>query len=244
MLMAFGLLRGDTLGVIGELTGNDELQAAGWKINAAAVRAAVRLLRGRARAGHQAAAGPEAREARARDIGELDKRIAEAQRQAEEAARTVVAADDTVAKLDRELARVREGSRHGPSSATSAPTTSGRSSASEPNSASTGWRSVRRPPNCPSARRPSAPRSGRFRGVEPGDVIDAVIEHARVTEISRVTDGADHMRVFLTVITVVCGDDGGRAAGRLRRLATDHRLGGEHNRSWSRSSWPTSRPRR
>ena len=107
MLMAFGLLRGDTLGVIADLTGNDQLQAAGWKINAAlfglqfvcfvvALVMGIKRLQGLKRVRLE------------REIRELDKRSAEALRQAEEAARTVVAADDTVAKLDRELARERE----------------------------------------------------------------------------------------------------------------------------------------
>lgn len=187
MLLAFGLLRGDTLGVIGELTGNDELQAAGWKINAAlfglqfvcfvvALALGIKRLQGLGRARIE------------RDIGALDKRIAEAQRQADAAARTVVAADNTVAKLDRELARVRQEieawavERH---TRTDYQWQKQRIRAEQRQQRLT-QRETGEPPEQPGGALRAD--SGGFRVVAPGDVIDAVAEHARAGNGSRVTD--------------------------------------------------------
>jgi len=107
MLLAFGLLRGDSLGAIGELTGNEELHAAGWTINLALLAFQslcffIALVLGVKRQQRQARVRLE------REIRDLDDRIAEEERRAREAGRTVVAADNTVAKLDRELGRERE----------------------------------------------------------------------------------------------------------------------------------------
>jgi len=187
MLLAFGLLRGDTLGVIGELTGNDELQAAGWKINAAlfglqfvcfvvALVLGIKRLQGLGRARIE------------RDIGALDKRIAEAQRQADASARTVVAADNTVAQLDRELARVRQEieawavERH---TRTDYQWQKQRIRAEQRQQRLT-QRETGVPPEQPGGALRSD--SGGFRIVAPGDVIDAVAEHARAGNGSRLTD--------------------------------------------------------
>ena len=107
MLVAFGLLRSDTLGAIADLTGNEELHAAGWKINAALfglqfVAFAVALVLGVKR--QQSLR----RDRLERQLRVLDRQIARQQQLADEQQRTIVAADNTIAKLDRELAGVRE----------------------------------------------------------------------------------------------------------------------------------------
>jgi len=190
MLVAFGLLRGDTLGVIGELTGNDELQAAGWKINAALfglqfVCFVVALVLGIKRVQGLKCARAE------HEIRELDKRIAEAQCDADAAARTVVAADNTIAKLDRELAREREAieswaiERH---TRTDYQWQKQRIRA-EKRRHRLAQRETGALPTQPSGTSEgNTPPSEGFRIVESGDVIDAVAEYTRLGNGSRLTD--------------------------------------------------------
>lgn len=107
MLVAFGLARGDSLGLVARLTGDGELQSAGGAITAALfglqfVAFVVALVLGVRR--YQS----RRRDRMERQIRALDRRIGRRQRQADAAGRTVLAADTTVARLDRELARVRE----------------------------------------------------------------------------------------------------------------------------------------
>ena len=107
MLVAFGLLRGDTLGVIADLTGNEKLHAAGWKINAALfglqfVAFAVALVLGIKR--QQSLR----RDQLERQLRVLDRQIARQQQLADEHQHAIVVAENTIAKLNRELARLRE----------------------------------------------------------------------------------------------------------------------------------------
>lgn len=191
MLAAFGLLRGDTLGVIGELTDNQELRAAGWKINAAlfglqfvcfivALVLGIKRLQGLRRVQLE------------RELRELDKRIAEAQRQAESAARTIVAADNTVAKLDRELVRQREQieawavERH---KRTDYHLQKQRIRAEKRQHRLALRETTVVPPD--QSERTSKPHTTEAAGVhpvEPGDVIDAVADHARRGNHAHTTD--------------------------------------------------------
>lgn len=107
MLVAFGLLRGDTFKIIGKLTGDAELQASGWKINLALfglqlVTFAVALVLGVKR--------QQGRELAVllRRLRELDAEIAAVDRDADDARLTITRADNTVAKLDRDHERLRE----------------------------------------------------------------------------------------------------------------------------------------
>ena len=107
MLLAFGLLRGDTLSVITGLSGDAELLAASGAISAALfllqlVAYVLALVLGVKRQQGLARARLE------RELARLDKLVAAEQVAADQAARTIVAADNTRAKLGRDVERVRQ----------------------------------------------------------------------------------------------------------------------------------------
>lgn len=107
MLLWFALLRGDVFGVIAQLTSNEELGAAGWKINLALLGLQVVCFVVALTLGVKRWQERERRELQ-RDIARLDRQIRTEQARAGEAERTVAKAEHTLAGLDREEQRQRE----------------------------------------------------------------------------------------------------------------------------------------
>jgi hypothetical protein len=175
MLVAFGLLRGDSLGVVARLTGDDELQAAGGTMTAALfglqfVAFAVALALGVARQQHRR------RDRLERQIARLDRQIGRHQRRADQAGRSVLAAEATIARLDRELALVGE---------QIAAWAAERHSRCDYQWQKQRIKAARRQHRL-AQRQPTGLPASHVAAVEPGDVLEAVAAHA-----SR-ANGADH----------------------------------------------------